>query len=108
MKRWKYTFSMQNGVRKTLLTFIGKRGEPVKNAQKEVEEDITKDPIVIMVFILGEKASAKDIQTAEAAWKFIHKPDYKWKDLIPVIEDKVKHAFEKVDINYDEFVKYVK
>jgi hypothetical protein len=79
-KLGRFMLDPNKGYKKSIKSFVGKKGQPVKTGKTEFEELITKNPEEITKALLGVNATIKDTNSFESVWKAMQKKDFPWKD----------------------------
>lgn len=79
-KKGRNMLDPNKGYIKTIKSFVGKGGKPVKGGKNEFEEFISKDPEFITTALLGKDATIADTNSFESVWNAMQRDTFPWKD----------------------------
>lgn len=68
------------GYKKSIKSFIGTKGQPIKTGKTEFEEVLSKDPEYITKALLGPDATIKDTVSFETVFSAMNRKGFPWKN----------------------------
>jgi hypothetical protein len=98
----KYILAMDGGVYTKVLSYVGKKGQPVKSAKVLFQGEATKNVNEIVELLLGKGATQADTNSFESVWKRMMSKDFPYKNKINDIKKYAKTAFVNLGLPVPE------
>jgi len=89
----KYVLALDRGIYTKVLSFIGKKGQPVKSPKTLFKGEAITNVNEILELLLGKGATTADTNSFETIYKRMHHTNFPYKNKLQNIKDYARNAF---------------